>query len=253
MRAHFVPAGYMKAFSPDPSAGRESQVTVVERQKTYRTSVENLCVCKDYYSRFPKEDDALFKEQEELLPQLATMDPTTALGDLAPHLWRLKMRNRAILGSAHYRNLILEASKVVNLGVRHEAFVDVSGTEELIISDDPLVAYGEGGPHEQCFVLPVSPTRLVVSAPAGFLSIVDKLASDEDIRKLNSLACKQAQRCLIMRTAPSDPSLLQSMMSAAPQPASAGIAPMPEWTAIVNYVSFNSRGPNGMPSFLKPL
>ncbi|WP_437587895.1 DUF4238 domain-containing protein [Sorangium sp. So ce1000] len=253
MRAHFVPAGYMKAFSPDPSAGRDSQVTVVERQKVYRTSVENLCVCKDYYSRFPKEDDALFREQEGALARLASMDPDTALDDLAPHLWRLKMRNRAILDATRYRTYILAASKAMNLGMRQEAVVVVAGSEELITSDDPLIVYGDGHPQEQCFILPVSPKRVIVSASAKFFSLASKSASGDDVRLLNRLACEQAQRCLIMQAAPANRSALQQMMSPVPQRATSGFVPLPAPTAIINYVSVNPRAPGRALSFIKPL
>lgn len=253
MRAHFVPVGYLKGFSPDPSAERSATVTVVERQKMYQTSVESICACSDYYSHFPEEDGALFAAQETLLPQLTSIAPEALPADLAPHLWRLKVRNRAILDNTRYRDLILPASQTVDLGTRKQSIIVAHSPCELITSDDPLILYGYGEPSDLGFLLPVSPDRLVVSVPVNRFAIVSGTASAADVELINRLTCRQARRCVIMRSPTGDPSTLRLHMRASPQPAASGVAHGRTPAAFLNFTSVNPQGPDGTPSFLQAL
>ncbi len=201
MRAHFVPVAYLKGFSDQSAEPRHSKAYAVAKDRMFHTALDNLCVCSDYYSAFPEEDAALFEELEAVLGALldkARANDRSELRGIALHLWRLKLRNRAILDFSHHKQPLMAAGENVDLDEHETHFVSATRGLTLITSDDPLLLFGDGGSEAHCFILPLSPELLLVSAPTPRFSVTNSEASPDDVLLLNKLQCKQARRYVIM-------------------------------------------------------
>ncbi|MGH8770880.1 MAG: DUF4238 domain-containing protein [Pyrinomonadaceae bacterium] len=124
----------------------------------------------------------------------------------------------------------------------------------LITSDDPLLIIGDGPPAEQCFLLPVSPELLILSAPVKYFLITAFRATDADIGLLNRWQCRQAREYVIMPREPTDAKTYQTHMRPEPTKAMSGAVfydrERRKGSVILNFTSFNARGPEALPSFL---
>lgn len=66
-KQHFLPAGFLKAFSAHPEAGRDARVFVFDGEIAFENSVGNLCVETDYYSPDRQREFAIHGEMEPAL------------------------------------------------------------------------------------------------------------------------------------------------------------------------------------------
>jgi len=258
LKAHTLSVAYLKAFA---TARRNKETRfwhawAVDRAKCFRASLKRLCAEGGYYTADSGIDAALFMQQEnafgDLLPRLTAGD-TAALLEIAEHLWLLKLRNTAILDSTRHRLLLLREGRAIPLGERVSALINASDLPvPLVTSDDPVLLFGDGLPSVQCFVLPISPDRILVSAPKSDFRMVSSYASTADVELLNRLQCRQARRYVIMRDEPIDPTAYQAAMSPTPRPAASGAAlTNGRGSIIINVVSTNPSGPDSLPSFLQ--
>jgi hypothetical protein len=254
MKAHFVPVSYLKGFASGNPKARYAKAYVIERRKVYPnpTAIRKICARTDYYTPIPAQDARLFSDQETvfgtILSKLAAGD-TSVLIDITPQLWLLKLRNIAILENTSYRTCVLETGKNIKFPDRAVSVIQTQSPSRLITSDDPLLLIGEGSPENMCFVLPLTPEKLLVSVPEKYFAIVGNEATNADVELLNKLQCRQARRCVITRDAPTDPSRYQRNMPQEPHPATSGVITITK-SAILNFISINAKGPDGLPSFL---
>lgn len=248
MRSHFVPVSYLKAFANKPALCQYGRVHVIERERDYYPSIKKVCVNKNYYSHFPSTDSRLFQSQEMLLGSLANVNHIP--DNFAIELWKLKIRNKAILDFTNYRELIVLSNSTIDLGLRTEWFVEIKGDSQFITCDDPLIVYGGNSPEEMCFMLTVSPSRLVISAPTQFYSNVSSIANIEDVELVNKLVCHQIRRCAITHPSKRDVDNLRLYFPAKTIKIRSDIM----WTQspfmIINFHGPNPQGPNCLPSFI---
>jgi hypothetical protein len=257
MRAHFVPVAYLKGFADVRSEARSAKAFAIPRERPpFRTSLDNLCVCTDYYTTLPHEDATLFEAQETLFGKLlegVSAGDFARLQGIAPHLWRMKIRNRSILDSTRYKQILMAAAQTMDLGLRETKILTTTGVQKLITSDDPIMLFGDGGPSLQAFLLPLSPEIVLVDVPSQLFSVSAGGASDEDVDLLNKYQCQQAHRYVMMRDEPTLPATYQKQMPAQARGASSGVAIANNSgaaTAYLNFISYNPRGAGVLPGFL---
>ncbi len=249
MRAHFVPVSYLKAFSSDPAIGRKARIRAVERSGEYVTSVDNVCVCSDYYSHMPSADAALFRSQEISLPQLANTDFVPP--NLAHLLWELKLRNRAILDFSRYREMLLMAAKHVDLGERITWYAEVEGSaDRLVTCDDPVIVYSGGVLSEYCFLLAVSPTRLAVSAPRHLYRRNGVTLTSGDVRLINTLLSQQTRRTVLLPPAATVPRYIRDVIPHLAKEARSELMHGPSPFVILNFHGPNPHAAGQLPSCL---
>lgn len=259
MKAHYVPACYLKGFAaviePKP---RNSRLFFISRMDEGDRRIADLCVRTDYYTAVPQVDNRLFHAQESRLGALlhqALAGDQRGLRGLDEHLWTMKLRNLVVLDATRFRSEFLAVARTGSQLSRNAECAYISAPREaLIASDDPLILIGEGDPANMAFILPVAPDLIIVSAPRGQFRLRSTQASAQDIEWLNRAQCRQARDYVLLRSRPSDPDWYRSRMAPSPQPAASGFAgnpASPRAQAILNFLSLNARGPDGLPSFLE--
>jgi hypothetical protein len=253
LRAHFVPIAYLKAFSDNPSKGRDGQVNVITREREFTAKIDKLCACTDYYTKCPKTDFKLFENQEKTFADLSNANDVPY--GLSNHIWQLKLRNTAILDSTKYRQLIATSATATPLGERYESFISTNGAYELITCDDPVITYDGNTPQEMCFLLTISPSRLFVSAPKNRYLITSATATEADVLHINRLVCRQVRNYAITHPNTVNLSELKKEFPQEPISAMSDIlhSPYSGDTIILNFRGHNSRGPESLPSFMNLL
>ncbi|MCG3776719.1 MAG: hypothetical protein JW395_3581 [Nitrospira sp.] len=179
----------------------------------------------------------------------------SALHSIPQRIWSLKLRNRSILDFSHYRQLVMAAGANVNLSSHTARVIFTPPPDQLITSDDPVLIFGIGNPSEQCFILPLTPNLLVVSASTTFFSLHSSTASSSDVQLLNRLQCQQARRHIICYDMPPTPKLYQEDIPVSPRRARSEIRFTPSRNGgylILNFFTYNPRGPGMSLSFLSP-
>lgn len=258
MRAHFVPIAYLKGFSKGTGDPRRSSAVAIARDKVFQASLDNLCVCSDYYTAFPEEDAALFAQDEPFFATLVqgiSAGVASALHSIPQRIWSLKLRNRSILDFSYYRQLVMAAGANVDLSSHTARVIFTPPPDQLITSDDPVLIFGIGNPSEQCFILPLTPNLLVVSASTTFFSLHSSTATSSDVQLLDRLQYQQARRHIICYDMPPTPKLYQEDIPVSPRRARSEIRFTPSRNGgylILNFFSYNPRGPGMSLSFLSP-
>lgn len=233
-KQHFLPAGFLKNFSVDPSAGREAPICAFDGQRSFQTAVKNVCVEADFYTFDREEEFDVHGELEhglfDVLSKLLDGERTDRVlvsmlfhacylhirgrefenvsgGDrlkaiqtqgvtfICQHVLRMSLEEQQ-LGRATARLIISTALTDFHFEVvRADAS---SGDTDLYCSDNPVAIFTQDG-RPDLLVLPLTATQLFVAARASAFEIRGNKYNETDAALANSAQCYFTHRQVFSR------------------------------------------------------